>query len=161
MARERTVETKLRLRIEDLGGACEKHVGAMHGDPDRLCSFPNGYHCLAETHWLEDIKPRAHQLRRHGYWRKRGLDVWVIGCDRHISQLVDLAFLYSERLPVGGIYLPSGPSPSHVGGGPWAGKDRDEPFGPGYAQTRGLVVLPGAGARTEACRGRGLVRGEG
>ena len=59
MAREAPVESWLRSRIEDVGGACEKHVGGMRGDPDRVCSFPNGYHCLAETKWLEDVKPYA------------------------------------------------------------------------------------------------------
>ncbi len=75
MARERTVETNLRLRIKAVGGACAKHVGGERGDPDRICSFPNGYRCLAETKWLEDVKPEDHQLRRHGYWRARGMDV--------------------------------------------------------------------------------------
>ena len=161
MARERTVETKLRLRIKAVGGACAKHVGGERGDPDRICSFPNGYHCLAETKWAEDEKPEDHQLRRHGYWRKRGMDVWVIGCDRHISQLIDLAVLHPSRLSERGGAVFSGPLASHVGGGPWPGENGDEPFGPGHAQIGRIELVPRAGARAEAGRGRGLVRGEG
>ena len=131
MAREATVENRLKDRIEEIGGACEKHVGGKRGDPDRICSFPNGYHCLAETKWLEDVKPEEHQLRRHGFWRKRGMDVWVIGCDRHITQLLNFTHLQPPRLSVGGWFVPGGTSACHVGGGPWVGENRDEPFGPG------------------------------
>ena len=160
MAREAPVESRLRRRIEDVGGACEKHVGGMRGDPDRVCSFPNGYHCLAETKWLEDVKPEEHQLRRHGFWRARGMDVWVIGCDRHISQLVDFAGLQPPRISVGSGAIPGGPPPLHVGGGPWPGKDGDQPHGPGYAKISGVVVFSSTHTRAQARRRRGLVRGE-
>jgi hypothetical protein len=135
MARERIVERRLKRRIESVGGACEKHVGAMRGDPDRLCSFPNGYHCLVETKWAEGEKPEDHQLRRHGFWRLRGMDVWVIGCDRHIKQLIDLASVHPTRLSVTGCAVLSGPATFHVGGGPWPGRNRHLPFGPGYASS--------------------------
>ncbi len=160
MARERTIERRLKQRIEDHGGACEKHVGAMRGDPDRLCSFPNGYHCLAETKWEEGVKPEDHQLRRHGFWRRRGLDVWVIGCNEHIEQLIDFASLQPPRLSVRSWLVFGGPYKGDVGGGPWPGKNGDEPFGPGHAQISGFKLLPGAGARTEARRGRRMGRGE-
>ncbi len=152
MARERTVETKLRLRIKAVGGACAKHVGGERGDPDRICSFPNGYHCLAETKWAEDEKPEAHQLRRHGYWRARGMDVWVIGCDRHITQLIDFALVQPPRLSVGSCDVSGGAPACHVGGGPWAGENGDEPFGPGHAEINWVQFLSSARAGTEACR---------
>ena len=145
MAREKTIESRLKNRIEDRGGACEKHIGGMRGDPDRLCSFPNGYHCLAETKWLEGVKPEEHQLRRHGFWRKRGMDVWVIGCEQHITQLLNFAHLQSPRISVGGWFVPGGASACHVGGGPWPGKNGDEPFGPGHATINRIELFPSAG----------------
>src|SRR5271167_119791 len=88
------VEIPLANRIEAVGGACEKHKTTVRGDPDRLCSFfQNGYVCLVETKWAEDVEPEAHQLRRHEFWRRRGMDVWVVSCDRHITQLIDFALL--------------------------------------------------------------------
>lgn len=146
------METLLAKRIEAIGGACEKHITTVRGDPDRLCSFPNGYHCLAETKWSEDAKPEDHQLRRHGFWRARGLDVWVIGCDRHIAQLIDFAVIQSARLSVRSGDVLGEPCPSYVGSGPWIGENGDEPFGPGYAQISRFKFLPGAGARTKARR---------
>ena len=160
MARERTVERRLKSRIEDVGGACEKHVGGKRGDPDRLCSFPNGYHCLVETKWAEDEKPEERQLRRHGFWRKRGMDVWVVGCDTHITQLLNFAHLQAPRLSTGGWFVPGGERACHVGGGPWPRENGDEPYGPGLAEAGGVFVLPSAGPRTEACRGRRVVGGE-
>ena|ERR1700722_10280472 len=160
MAREKTVESRLNDRIKEVGGACEKHVGGMRGDPDRICSFPNGYHCLAETKWLEDVKPEEHQLRRHGFWRERGMDVWVIGCDRHIAQLIDFAVIQPPRLSVRSGDVLGEPCPSHVGGGPWPGKNRDEPFGPGHAEISRFKFLPSAGACPEKSSRRRLVRGE-
>jgi len=157
MVREATVENRLKDQIEAIGGACEKHVGGMRGDPDRLCSFPNGYHCLAETKWLEDVKPEEHQLRRHGFWRKRGMDVWVIGCDRHIEQLIDFAGIQPPRISVGSGAIPGGPPPLHVGGGPWPGKDRDEPFGPGHAEVSRLELFPGARSCAKESSRRRLV----
>ena len=147
MARETTVENRLNERIKDIGGACEKHVGGKRGDPDRICSFPNGYVCFAETKWLEDVKPEEHQLRRHGFWRARGMDVWVIGCARHITQLIDFALVQPPRLSVGSGNFPSGTPACHVGGGPWAGKDGHEPFGPGHASIDREFILSSPRAR--------------
>jgi hypothetical protein len=148
--RESSVETPLRERIEAVGGACEKHIGGKRGDPDRLCSFPNGYVCLVETKWATDVEPEYHQLRRHGFWRKRGMDVWVIGCDRHITQLIGFASLQPPRLPVTSWPVSGGPYEGDVGSGPWPGKNGDEPFGPGHAEVSRFQFLPSAGARTKA-----------
>jgi len=81
MARERIVESRLKSRIEAIGGACEKFKGSVRGEPDRLCSFPHGYHCLVETKWASGVQPEPHQARRHEFWRERGMNVWVIGCN--------------------------------------------------------------------------------
>lgn len=77
--RENKVEGYLKRRMEEIGGAAEKHVNpGANGDPDRLCSFPDGYHCLVETKWAQDVLLPAHQSRRHKWWRQRGMDVYVI-----------------------------------------------------------------------------------
>jgi hypothetical protein len=79
LRREKTVENYLTAQVEKLGGACEKHTNPGHrGDPDRLVSFPNKYRCMVETKWAEDATPEDHQLRRHEWWRKRGMDVFVL-----------------------------------------------------------------------------------
>jgi hypothetical protein len=79
MAREAVVEEYLKDRVEDAGGACEKHTNPGHrGDPDRLVSFPRGYKCLVETKWADDAEPEPHQLRRHEWWRDRGMPVHVL-----------------------------------------------------------------------------------
>src|ERR1700676_4331811 len=106
MVREKTIERKLKKRIENIGGACEKFESAIRGEPDRLCSFPNGYHCLVETKWTEGAVPEPHQLRRHEFWRKRGMDVWVVGCNEHITNFVSFAFLQSTRVSVGSCDVP-------------------------------------------------------
>ena len=80
MAREYVVENYLTESVHDVGGACEKHTNpGYRGDPDRLVSFPCRYHCLVETKWKEGVKPERHQLRRHNWWRTRGMDVYVLG----------------------------------------------------------------------------------
>lgn len=85
--REKTVETYLTEQMELVGGAAEKHVNPGHrGDPDRLCSFPDRYHCLVETKWGEDATPEAHQLRRHEWWRQRGMDVYVLKSKEGVSK---------------------------------------------------------------------------
>ena len=160
MARERTVESRLKSRIEEVGGACEKFAGCTRGDPDRLCSFPNGYHCLAETKWAENVKPEAHQLRRHKFWRERGMDAWVVGCDRHITQLINFALVQSPRLSIGGGPLPRGAPSRYAGGGPWIREDGHVTAGSGYAETCRIEFLPCVSARPEEGGRRRLVRGE-
>jgi hypothetical protein len=72
--------------MEAVGGAAEKHVNpGWRGDPDRLLSFPDRYHCMVETKWADDAEPEDHQLRRHKWWRERGMDVYVLGSKEAIS----------------------------------------------------------------------------
>jgi hypothetical protein len=76
--RESRVETYLKERVELVGGAAAKFKGSIRGEPDRLLSFPTGYHCLVETKWKEGVEPKTHQTRRHEWWRKRGMHVFVL-----------------------------------------------------------------------------------
>jgi hypothetical protein len=76
--RERTVEKYLKQQVELLQGACAKFKGSVRGEPDRLLSFPDKYKCLVETKWSEEATVQAHQLRRHQWWRERGMDVFVL-----------------------------------------------------------------------------------
>jgi hypothetical protein len=72
--------------MEAVGGAAEKHVNpGWRGDPDRLLSFPDRYHCMVETKWAYDVEPEPHQSRRHKWWRERGMDVYVLGSKEAIS----------------------------------------------------------------------------
>ena len=81
LAREATVETYLKKKVEELGGACEKHTNPGHrSDPDRLVTIPwtTPYHCLIETKWAQGVVPPRAQLRRHRWWIKRGFNVVVL-----------------------------------------------------------------------------------
>lgn len=91
--RENVVESYLKTRMELVGGACEKHVNpAANGDPDRILSFPSGYHCMVETKWAEDAPmttPHARQqLRRHKWWRKRGMDVYLLKSKAQVDTFI-------------------------------------------------------------------------
>ena len=99
--RENKVEDYLKKRMEEIGGAAEKHVNpGANGDPDRLCSFPDGYHCLVETKWAQDVLLPAHQSRRHKWWRLRGMDVYVIPSVQQASLWVTrMARLHAPRHP--------------------------------------------------------------
>lgn len=76
--RESKVENYLQERVEAVGGAAAKFKGSIRGEPDRLVSFPARYQCLVETKWTAGVEPESHQLRRHEWWRKRGMDVFVL-----------------------------------------------------------------------------------
>jgi hypothetical protein len=89
------------------------------------------------------------------------MDVWVIGCNEHVEQLIGFACVQPPRLSVGGGPLPGRPATRHVGGGPWAGKNRYEPFGPGHAEVDWFKFLPSTCTGTKKSSGRRLGRGEG
>lgn len=121
--REYKVEDALVTAIEFIGGACAKHVNTGYrGDPDRICSFPWRYHCMVETKWATGETPEAHQLRRHKFWRERGLDVWV-ACDRHdIDRIIAFA-VRAKILSAISLAFPLGPSTWDVGSRPRIGED--------------------------------------
>jgi hypothetical protein len=99
---ETKVRDRLVRRIESVGGACELHVcPGSRGDPDTLCSFPWGYHCLVETKWASNEKPEPHQRRRHQMWRGKGLDVWMCCDDGDIEAIIDIALRAKKASGVG------------------------------------------------------------
>lgn len=121
--RESKVENALVTAVEAEKGACAKHVNTgFRGDPDRLCSFPWGYHCFVETKWATGVVPEAHQLRRHTYWRDRGLDVWVACDTADIRRIIDFA-LRAKTIPTNRVAVSLGPSSRYVGGRPRIGED--------------------------------------
>jgi hypothetical protein len=125
MAREYRVESRLKAAIEELGGACEKHINTGYrGDPDRLCSFPWGYHCLVETKWATGIAPEKHQLRRHAYWRRRGLDTWVACDDSDIERICNYA-VGTASLSTNCSPIFAGQPASDASCRPRVGEDRD------------------------------------
>jgi len=87
--RESKVETYLRKLVEAKGGACAKFKGSVRGEPDRLVSMPNGFHCLVETKWKAGVAPKAHQVRRHKWWNKRGMKTYVIDCRFDVDWFVE------------------------------------------------------------------------
>ena len=83
------METYLQQRMEELGGAAEKHTNPGHrGDPDRLCTMPHWAPFFVETKWAEDAEPETHQLRRHIWWRKRGIEVYVLRSKRQVDEFM-------------------------------------------------------------------------
>lgn len=118
--RENKVESYLRKRMYAIGGACEKHVNAgANGDPDRLLSFPDGFHCLVETKWAEDAPmntPHVRmQLRRHDWWRNRGMAVYILKSKTAVDQFMHvhagahvspvIPYLYGAELRPNGNWL--------------------------------------------------------
>ena len=88
--RENRVEKALQQIVKAAGGTAQKHTNPGHrGDPDRLCSFPRGYHCLVETKWVDGVPPTDAQLRRHRFWRSHGMDVYVVGSPEAAQRLID------------------------------------------------------------------------
>ncbi len=90
------MESYLRQQVKALGGACEKHTNpGYRGDPDRLVSIPfsTPLVCLVETKWAEGVEPEEHQLRRHEWWRSRGMEVYVVRSKAEVDEwLVRAAF---------------------------------------------------------------------
>lgn len=150
MAREYQVETPLKKAIEASGGVCEKHVNTGYrGDPDRLCSWPWGYHCLAETKWATGVKPEPHQLRRHEHYRAHGMDVWVV-CDRHdIDNLVAYA-LGTKTIPANSRTFSVGPSTGYVSCGPRPGENGNRLVNVRYLEDGRFEFLPCLGPGPKA-----------
>lgn len=145
MAREYKVENALTAAVEASGGVCEKHVNTGHrGDPDRLCSWPWGYHCMVETKWAAGEHPEQHQMRRHVFYREHGLDVWVAcdqpDIDRVIRYALGTAPLSEDRNP-----LFAGPPSSDVGRRPRIGEDRDHAIRVRSSKDGRVKLLSGLG----------------
>ena len=151
----KTVEIPLQEAIEDVGGACAKFKPTYRGEPDRLCSFPWGYHCLVECKWAGDVKAKGHQARRHEYWRRHGMDVWIAGCVHDIVRIIGHAAIHPT--PTSGyrhgvlVEKPAG----YVGRRPRTGQDGNCPFCDGCVEATGLRVTR-SDFGTETGSGRGL-----
>lgn len=152
MARESRIETALTSAVEGLGGACDKHVNTgFRGDPDRLVSFQWGYHCLVETKWATGVAPEAHQLRRHVYWRARGLDVWVACDELDIQRIIDFA-LRTQAVSTNRNTFPVGSSTWDVGSRPRIGEDEHHLQRSRHAKNRRKPILSGLGPGTKESR---------
>ena len=148
MARERRVENLLVGAVEGIGGACDKHVNpGYRGDPDRLCSFPWGYHCMVETKWATGEVPEDHQLRRHIYWRERGIDVWVACDGTDIERIISFA-LGAKALSVYRDPLLTQSASRDVSRRPRIGEDRDSVQRVGRSKASRIKLLSGLGPGT-------------
>ena len=146
--RESLVENRLVKRTEEVGGACEKFKPTIRGEPDRLLSFPWGYHCLVETKWATGVRPENHQLRRHAYWRARGLDVWLACDDADIARIIAYA-LYAQTIWAAGNPVSTRSSTWDVSRRPRVGEDQHGPERARHAKDRRKQLLPRLGDGTE------------
>lgn len=75
---EREVEKALRLRVEALGGLCEKFTSpAKRAVPDRICLFAGGRVVFVECK-APGKRPTRLQTKDHERRRALGFDVRVI-----------------------------------------------------------------------------------
>ena len=58
MARERTVESRLKSRIEAIGGVCEKFSGVTRGEPDN--AIPRIFRCCPHLRRSVTIDTLSH-----------------------------------------------------------------------------------------------------
>ena len=77
---ESTIEKALKLRVESLGGMCEKFTSPNRRSvPDRLVTLPGGVVVFVECK-APGKKPTEKQSRDHNRRRRLGCDVRVIDC---------------------------------------------------------------------------------
>ena len=86
--REKTIETKLRERVQSLGGLCEKWNAGTSGWPDRIILLPDGKIGFAELK-APGKKPRKLQLHRHEQIRQLGFPVFIIDEAEQIGGVID------------------------------------------------------------------------
>jgi hypothetical protein len=98
MTTEKTIETKLRLGIESLGGLCIKIPATFFaGIPDRLCLLPGGRAFFVETK-ATGLKPRPRQTFVKRQLEALGFTVYVVNSLEGVTALLD-------------VYRPSGLTP--------------------------------------------------
>jgi hypothetical protein len=98
MTTEKTIETKLRLGIESLGGLCIKIPATFFaGIPDRLCLLPSGRAFFVETK-ATGLKPRPRQTFVKRQLEALGFTVYVVNSLEAVTALLD-------------VYRPSGLTP--------------------------------------------------
>lgn len=89
MTTEKTIETKLRLGIESLGGLCIKIPATFFaGIPDRLCLLPGGVAFFVETK-ATGLKPRPRQIWVHNKLKALGFKVFVVNSMEAVAALVE------------------------------------------------------------------------
>ena len=90
MTTEKTIETKLRLGIESLGGLCIKIPATFFaGIPDRLCLLPGGRAFFVETK-ATGLKPRPRQTFVKRQLEALGFTVYVVNSLEGVTALLDI-----------------------------------------------------------------------
>jgi hypothetical protein len=90
MTTEKTIETKLRLGIESLGGLCIKIPATFFaGIPDRLCLLPGGRAFFVETK-ATGLKPRPRQTFVRRQLEALGFTVYVVNSLEGVTALLDV-----------------------------------------------------------------------
>jgi hypothetical protein len=90
MTTEKTIETKLRLGIESLGGLCIKVPATFFaGIPDRLCLLPGGRAFFVETK-ATGLKPRPRQEYVKRQLEALGFTVYVVNSLEGVTALLDV-----------------------------------------------------------------------
>jgi hypothetical protein len=90
MTTEKTIETKLRLGIESLGGLCIKIPATFFaGIPDRLCLLPGGQAFFVETK-ATGLKPRPRQTFVKKQLEALGFTVYVVNSLEGVTALLDV-----------------------------------------------------------------------
>lgn len=87
--REKRIETRLKERMEAIGGECWKlwPMGRV-GIPDRVCLFPGGLAVFAETK-SPGKEPRKIQKTVHRRLRALGFEVAVIGSNEEVDLFIE------------------------------------------------------------------------
>lgn len=89
---ERSIERKLKIRVEEKGGMAMKFVSpGLSGVPDRIVVGPNG--CM----WFVELKAPGKklspkQVKMANRLAALGHKVWVIDCDEKIAEFLQEAF---------------------------------------------------------------------
>ena len=88
MEREKDIERKLRVKVEQAGGWCLKFISSVSGVPDRICLFPGGIIAFVEMkrHGESPRPLQVHQIKRI---RGLGFYVAVIDSEKGIRELME------------------------------------------------------------------------
>ncbi len=98
---ERSIERKLKLRVEEKGGLALKFVSpGLAGVQDRIVVIPNG------RIWFVELKAPGKklspkQMKMANRLAALGHKVWVIDCDEKIAEFLQEAFgeVHPSSLP--------------------------------------------------------------
>ena len=86
--KETIVERYLRLKVEELGGMCEKFTSpSRRGVPDRLITLPGLPMFMVECKRPGKI-PTATQRRDHARRKKLGQTVYAVSTKDQINQML-------------------------------------------------------------------------